>query len=146
MRILLPNQFKLIGLVIAPLGLATWLSTQLLYLDFFLGPWPANAPLRRALLIPGGFAFLFGMYFIAFSKEKFEDEMIKRIRLESFLFAAYVQMAFVFTFFFWVLLVGDLKQGGFELFLIGTILLFWVSYIIRFNYTLHLGYGEWTTE
>ena len=86
------------------------------------------------------------MYFIAFSKEKLEDEMIKRIRLESFLFAAYVQMALVFTFFFWSLLVGDLKQGGFELFLIGTILLFWVSYIIRFNYTLYLGFGEWTTE
>jgi len=86
------------------------------------------------------------MYFIAFSKERFEDEMIKRIRLESFMFAAYVQMALVFTFFSWSLLVGDLKQGGFQLFLIFTILLFWVSYILRFNYTLHLGIREWTTE
>lgn len=146
MKMLLPNTFKKVGLVVAPIAFMMWLGIQLGYLDFLLGPWPANMPVRRVLLVTGAFSFLFGMYSIAFSKEKFEDEMIQRIRLESFLFAAYVQLALVFTFFFWTLLIGDIKQGGFELFLIFTILLFWVSYIIRFNYTVHLGIGEWTTE
>lgn len=146
MRILLPHQFKSIGLVIVPLGLATWLGCQLGYLDIFLGPWPESLALRRTLLVSGGFSFLFGMYFLAFSKEKFEDEMIQRIRLDSFLFAAYVQIAVVIAFFLFIFFAGDPKQGGFELFLIGTILFFWVSYVVRFNYTLHLNYGEWRTE
>lgn len=146
MRVLLPNKFKLIGAIMSPLALATWLAGQLGYLTLFLASWPTSRALRMSVLGSAVFAFMFGMYFVAFSKEKVEDEMIQRIRLDSFMFAAYVQMAVVFAFFLSCLFIGDPKQGGFELFLIGTILLFWVSYLLRFNYTVHLNYGVWKTE
>lgn len=146
MRILLPHQFKIIGAVIAPLGLATWLATQLLYLDIFLGPWPASLPIRRLVLVFGTFAFLFGMYFTAFSKEKLEDEMVQRTRLDSFMFAALLQIVVVICFFVLAVVFGEPPKSVMELFAMGLFLLFWLTYIVRFNYTLHFQYREWKTQ
>lgn len=150
MKILLPHRFKTIGAVIAPLGLATWLAGQLGYIAIFLGTfeieWMArqSRALRMGVLGSAFFLFLFGLYFVAFAKEKLEDEMVQRIRLESFLFAALMQMAVVISFFVLCFsLLGDPPQSLLDVFLIGLLLLFWLSYIVRFNYTLHFMDRQW---
>ena len=78
-----------------------------------------------------GLLLIFGMAFIAMSKQKNEDEFISKIRVESLLWATYVNYAIlvlaiilVYGFsFFWVLV--------FNMF---TVLLF---FIIRFNWALY---------
>jgi len=74
---------------------------------------------------------IIGPIFIAFSREKLEDEYISRIRLESLVWATYINyliviLAFIFVYdlgFYWVLLLN-----------IFTILFF---FIIRFKWALH---------
>lgn len=145
MKFLLPNQFKLVGAVIAPVGFAIWSAYQLNFLPFLGGAEVRS--LRVGILASCFFGFLFGMYFVAFSKEKTEDEMVQRIRLESFMFASWVQMVLVIAFWVLFLLLGEpFRDGGLLLVFIGFLVLFWLSYIVRFNYTLHFGYREWTTE
>lgn len=78
-----------------------------------------------------GLFLIIGSIFIAFSKEKCEDEFISRIRLESLVWATYVNyailiLAIVFVYdmaFFWVLV--------FNMF---TLLVF---FLIRFNWALN---------
>ncbi len=78
-----------------------------------------------------GLFLIIGSIFIAFSKEKSEDEFISKIRLESLVWATYINYAiltltiiFVYDLvFFWVLV--------FNMF---TILIF---FIIRFNWVLY---------
>ncbi|MCB0639251.1 MAG: hypothetical protein KDC54_21640 [Lewinella sp.] len=77
-----------------------------------------------------GLLLIIGALLVAFSKEKFEDEFIARIRLESLVWATYVNyfvlvLAILFVYglpFFWVLV--------FNMF---TMLFF---FIIRFNWVL----------
>ena len=77
-----------------------------------------------------GLLLIVGSLFIAFSKEKSEDEFISKIRLESLVWATYINyailiLAIIFIYdmsFFWVLV--------FNMF---TILFF---FIIRFNWAL----------
>lgn len=77
-----------------------------------------------------GLLIIFGAMFIAFSKEKKEDEFISKIRLESLAWATYLNygiliFAFVFVYgmsFFWVLVLNMF-----------TILIF---FILRFNWAL----------
>ena len=78
-----------------------------------------------------GLLLIIGALLIAFSKEKSEDEFISKIRLESLVWATYINYAIlIFTIifiydmiFFWVLV--------FNLF---TVLLF---FMIRFNWALY---------
>jgi hypothetical protein len=78
-----------------------------------------------------GLLLIFGSLLIAFSKEKSEDEFISKIRLESLVWATYINygillLTIIFVFdwiFFWVLV--------FNMF---TILIF---FIIRFNWVLY---------
>ncbi len=78
-----------------------------------------------------GLLLIIGALLIAFSKEKSEDEFISKIRLESLVWATYINYAIlIFTImfvydmiFFWVLV--------FNLF---TVLIF---FIIRFNWALY---------
>lgn len=77
------------------------------------------------------FSLLLGALFVAFSKEKYEDEFIAKIRLDSLLWATYINyivllltIFFLYGFsFFWVLI--------FNMF---TILF---VFIIRFNWMLY---------
>jgi hypothetical protein len=77
-----------------------------------------------------GILLIISSFFIAFSKEKNEDEFISKIRLESLLWATYVNyailiFALLFVYngsFFWVLVFN-----------VFTILLF---FIIRFNWVI----------
>ena len=97
-------------------------------------------PLNVGFAILGFFSFLFGMYAIAFSEERVEDEMIKNIRLKSFQFAALLQISFLILGFIGIgFMENPPKDGGLMLFFITTIFLFWITYIVRFNYVVHLG-------
>jgi hypothetical protein len=78
-----------------------------------------------------GLLLIIGSLFIAFSKERFEDEYISKIRLDSLVWAVYINyivlilsIIFVYDFiFFWVLV--------FNMF---TILIF---FIVRFNWAMY---------
>jgi len=78
-----------------------------------------------------GILFIVGAFFIAFSKEKNEDEYIAKIRLESLLWATYVTFAiqilcllffYDFTFLKWMII---------NMF---TIL---IVFIVRYNYIIY---------
>jgi len=78
-----------------------------------------------------GVMFLIGAIFVAFSKQKQEDEFIAKTRMESLMWAVYVNYAiliFCFLFFF------ELEFLEVMIFNMFTILIF---FIIRFNYILY---------
>ena len=78
-----------------------------------------------------GILFLTGAIFVAFSKEKLEDEFIAKNRLESLVWATYVNyavLAFCFLFFF------NMEFMMVMIFNMFTILIF---FIIRFYYILY---------
>lgn len=144
MRFLLPHQFKAIGGVIAPIGLVVWLAWQLGYISVLRGS--EMRSLRMGILFTCFFSFLFGLYFVAFSKERTEDEMVQRIRLESFMFASRMQIILVIAFFITFLALGEpFRDGGLLLTFVALLVVFWLSYIVRFNYTLHFKDRQWTT-
>lgn len=148
MNLLLPHRFKKIGVLIAPTGFALWLAMQMGYVTkactLALGP-QANSntvspyhTVSVATAVIGFLSFLAGLYFLTFSKEKKEDEMVQRTRLDSFQFAALAQMAIIILGFVLMLLFGDPSEGGLMLFFIAVIFLFWLTFIGRFNYILHV--------
>lgn len=139
-KFLLPHRFKKMGMMLFPLGLLLWLSGQLGYFNPLLTALQFRWPGFQLILITGFFSFLAGIYFLIFSKEKTEDEYIQLIRLESFHFAALFQLIF-FVVLFLGMAIFSLEPGGesaLMLILAGAILLFWLAYIIRFNYILHV--------
>jgi hypothetical protein len=148
MKFLLPHRYKKIGAVIAPTGLTLWLAMQLGYitkaLNYIFGE-PENLSIastyhliKVVIAIISFFSFLGGVYFVTFSREKVEDEMVQRTRLDSFQFAALIQIIVIIAGFVFMLLAGEPGEGGFMLFFIGLIFLFWLSFIGRFNYILHI--------
>lgn len=69
---LLPHRYKKIGLIIAPTGFFIWIIMQIGWiseLSQFLG-FSSPKLLNVGSAILGFFAFLFGTYALAFSKEK----------------------------------------------------------------------------
>ena len=143
MKLLLPYKFKKYGLVMAPVGFVIWLAMQWGYskdlLKIFI---PDNSPillsLNMLIAILSFFTFLAGIYFLVFSKEKMEDEMIQQTRLESFLFAALVQIVFIIIGFISMFVIKEPGEGGLMLFFILLLFIFWLSFIARFNYMLHI--------
>lgn len=78
-----------------------------------------------------GVLFIIGALLVAFSKEKTEDEFIAKIRLESLLWATYINygiLLFCFLFFY------EIEFLYVMIFNMFTIL---VIFIIRFYYMLH---------
>ena len=143
MKILLPHKFKKYGLVMAPLGLITWIAMQWGYLEVFLQLFigeniQAIASINMLIAILSFFTFLTGMYMLVFSKEKLEDEMIQQTRLDSFQFAALVQIGFIIIGFIAMLIIKEPGEGGLMLFFIALLFVFWMSFILRFNYMLHI--------
>jgi hypothetical protein len=148
MNFLLPHRYKIIGAVIAPLGFALWLAMQLGYITKLLiktfgaadapgGGSPYHIP-NVIVAIISFFSFLGGMYFVTFSKEKIEDEMVQKTRLDSFQFAALVQIILTIGGFLLMLIVGEPGKEGMMLFFLLLLFLFWMSFIGRFNYVLHV--------
>ena len=138
-KILLPHRFKVIGAFITPVGLAAWVSGQLGVFDSFLNSINLKYPGIQIILITSFFSFLLGLYFISFAREKREDEYISQKRLESFQLAALFQLVFFIGSFLFMLVSKTEPAGESQmmLFLAFSILLFWIFYIIRFNYLLH---------
>ena len=152
MKFLLPHRYKKIGAVIAPLGFSLWLVMQLGYIKslliFVFGQqngsyeWSAYHIVNIAAAILGFFSFLSGLYFVSFSKEKVEDEMVQKTRLDSFQFAAFLQIIVTIAGFLFIMLAGDPGESGMMLFFIVLVFLFWLSFIGRFNYILHVKYKQ----
>jgi len=146
MTYLLPYRFKKIGTVIAPIGFALWIFMQVgmitRTLNFFIEETSSNHfafhVVNVITAVISFFSFLAGIYFITFSKEKIEDEMVQRTRLDSFQFAALTQIIFIIIGFFLMMILEEPSQGGLMLFFISMIFLFWLSFICRFNYILHI--------
>ena len=148
MKYLLPHHFKKIGAIIAPIGFTLWLCMQFGYvtklLIFIFGESSINQnnsyyhTVNVSVAILSFFCFLAGIYFVTFSKEEVEDEMVQRTRLDSFQFAALAQIIFIITSFLFMFLFKEPGEGGLMLFFITTIFLFWLCFIGRFNYILHI--------
>lgn len=139
---LLPHRFKKIGVVTAPTGFLIWIAMQIGWvadMSNLLGFKDAT-PLNMSAAIIGFMSFLFGVYAMTFSKEKIEDEMITNVRLKSFQSAAFVQIIFLIV---GLISIGFVdkppKDAGMMLFFISAIMVFWVVYIVRFNYILYVG-------
>lgn len=152
MKFLLPHQYKKIGAVLALLGFCLWLAMQLGYLKGllisvfgqFTGSYEGSVYhiVNIAAAILGFFSFLAGLYFVSFSKEKVEDEMVQKTRLDSFQFAAFLQIIVTIAGFLFMLFAGDPGESGMMLFIILIVFLFWLSFIGRFNYILHVKYKQ----
>ena len=109
-KFLLPYVFKRWGAFMAPLGLTGWAIAQLHGLDslirFVIPPkgtidTPWNLAANQFWFIVGFMivmfcSFLAGMLFLVFSQEKVEDEYTRKVRLESYQFAALSQFAIYF--------------------------------------------------
>ncbi len=146
MKFLLPHRFKKIGALLAPTGFALWLAMQLGYvkevLAYFFGHPPSPLPWHHAVdvlaAVAGFFGFLCGLYFVTFSKEKVEDEMVQRTRLESFQFAAILQILLAIAGFAVMAAGFHPAEGALMVFFISLLLVFWISFIGRFNFILHV--------
>lgn len=139
--ILLPNYFKKIGTLLISFGLIIWCLTQLGYFNNILKNKTGNTTnLYSAVLIISFFSFLIGLYFLVFVKEKQEDEFIANIRLLSFQRALFLQFVYFFLAFLFMLLFKKEPSGdaGLEMFLILSILSFWLFYVLHFNISLFL--------
>lgn len=138
----------------APLGFSLWLCMQVRLTNRFFDfinfqdvrtdingfGHSTNAAANTVIAIVSFFSFLAGLYFLSFAKEKIEDEMISKIRLSSFQFAALCQMLF-FIFAFAYMAISKKEpdgDGGLSLFFLSAICLFWIFFILRFNYVVHL--------
>ena len=130
---LLPNRFKKIGYLLFPIGLIIWISIQQGLFKTEL-----NHTIKVFTLTLSFFSFLFGLYFISFSKEPIEDEYINSVRLKSFQISSITQMVF-FLISFIIMFLFNLEpngDGGLSIFLLFSILIFWIMYMVIFNYTL----------
>lgn len=140
MPLLLPYHFKKIGLLITPIGLSLWLAMQKGLINTLLSdstnPELINV-LNTASAVVGFFSVLLGLYFLAFSKEKIEDEMIHQLRVESFQFAALLQIIFLITGFATMLFTREPDKEGMLLFFVLVLLVFWTGFILRFNFIVH---------
>jgi hypothetical protein len=147
MKLLLPHRFKKLGFILAPLGLLLWILMQKGFITSLLKSLTGTEAtinglpayfqvINSVVAILSFFGFLAGLYFIAFSKEPREDEMIQKTRMESFQFAALVQFLLFSAGFLFMLLAGEPGEGGMMLFFVGVTLSFWLCYIARFNYVL----------
>ncbi|NLD63803.1 MAG: hypothetical protein GX646_07880 [Bacteroidales bacterium] len=145
-KLLLPNKFKtpgwimlipttLFGLYIIFSGFEfDFLDAKVftLYSNEILGESVTMGFVKTNLtLTVTGILFIISAFFVAFSREKTEDEFIARIRLESLLWATYINygiLLFCFLFFY---------DFGFFYVMIFNMFTILVIFIIRFQYLLH---------
>lgn len=152
MKYLLPHCYKKIGVAIAPVGFSIWLLMQLGYIKMLLlyvfghpdgnYEWSTIHIINIVAAIFGFFMFLAGLYFVSFSEEKVEDEMVQKTRLDSFQFAAFLQILLIVAGFIFMLFAGDPGESAMMLFFIILVFLFWLSFIGRFNYILQVKYRQ----
>ena len=146
-KLLLPNHFKKIGWILlipsALFGLFIIISDyefkflNMKVFTIYSGSGVFQGPVLFGMIkanLTGtlaGVLFLIGAIFVAFSKEKSEDEFIAKVRLESLLWATYINygvLIFCFLFFY------EFEFLYVMIFNMFTILIF---FIIRFYYILY---------
>lgn len=148
-KLLLPNQFKKVGwIILIPstlLGLYVIISDNTfdflnvrvftIYNKSFL--FDSSETVRFGFIghnltnTVAGVLFIVGAMFVAFSREKSEDEFIAKIRLESLLWATYINYAillFCFLFFY---------EYEFLYVMIFNMFTILVIFIIRYYFMLH---------
>ena len=146
-KLLLPNHFKRVGWILlvpsALLGLFIIIfDYEFRFLDtkvftIYSGSGVFKDPVFFGLIkanLTGtlvGILFLTGAIFVAFSKEKHEDEFIVKIRLESLLWATYINYGVLVLCFLFFYEFEFLYVMIFNMF---TILIF---FIIRYYYMLY---------
>lgn len=120
-KLLLPHKCKLIGIVIAILGIAAFISSDMFDLRLKIGKTDMAFTLSCALMIIGG-------VMTAFSKEKTEDEFISKLRLSSLLWAVFINYV--------LLLIGVLAVYGLNFLDILFYNMFTplIIFIVRFNF------------
>ncbi len=143
MNFLLPHRFKKYGILMIPLGFTLWVTMQInlvtkLLLLFLNENSPTIHPINVFIAIASFFTFLTGIYFLGFSKEKMEDEMIQKTRLDSLQFAAFIQIVILIIGFLVMLLYKEPGKEGMMLFFVFVLFIFWFSFVSRFNYILHI--------
>jgi FlaA1/EpsC-like NDP-sugar epimerase len=87
-----------------------------------------------------GITLLFSLFFIAFSKEKTENEFVMTLRLKSFFIAAYSNIIFLLFSFLFIYGIGFIKI------LIINIYFFFIAYILVFRYFYFIKYKNEITE
>ena len=143
---LFPNHFKNVGWVLLGIGILAYAAS------FIIGQEPAflNAKMfsiyshgfmdkpRFFMLIEDnvfmeliGVLSIVGALLVAFSKERFEDEFIAKIRLESLVWAVFFNY---FVLLFCMIFIYGMDFLIIMQFNMLTILLFFIA---RFNYSLH---------
>jgi len=141
---LLPNYLKKIGWIILSLGLlgAFFISSEF---EFFNTTVFAISNFSFLNQNSGYFQFIennifdelvsicliLGVLFITFSKEKIEDEFISKIRLESLVWAIYINYIILI---FLIIFIYDMAFLKVLLYNMFTVLLF---FIIRFKWVLY---------
>jgi len=136
-KFLLPNKFKMIGLIL--LGIATvWLLLfdkiqfpDIKVLSIYDGSktWFSfiNNTINDEIIT---LLFIIGACFVGFSREKREDEFIAKNRMESLLWASYINYALLVLSVIFVYDIGFLNIMIYNMF---TLL---IIFIIRFNLVL----------
>ena len=143
-KLLLPRQFKIIGSVMLPFAIALifysndhkfsflevrkWLKSDGLGFndEFLLSPkFTGNLTLTLAML----FTFL-ALFFIAFAKEKVEDEYIRSVRLKALQISVYMN--------YFILAVATILFYGFSYLMVMEFNLFTILIIFILVYYYHL--------
>ena len=145
-RFLLPNKFKLIGWILvvpsAILGfLIIFFDFELSFLEFKVFVFYSSSGFGDSTIFSfdnynltktiAGVIFLVGAIMVAFAKEKHEDEFLSKIRLESLLWATYINYVILLLCFLFI------YDFGFVLVMIFNMFTILILFIIRFNYILY---------
>jgi hypothetical protein len=138
-KFLLPYKFKYWGAFMFPFGFLGWLAGQMSNVIPWLSFMNWGIPLTPIFLVICFFSSLFGLLFLIFSKEKVEDEYVQKLRLESFQMAALLQIGYlVYSFIKLVIITKHVRneEEYFVFMFLRVLLVFWLVYIIRFNFIL----------
>lgn len=144
-KLLLPNYYKMIGLVVLLISTALWIYVVVSGNDLLIPETNMFAMVNgdgigknkyftlakvNLTYTLTGVLFIAGSLLIAFSREKTEDEYIMKLRLSSFQWAVlvnYLLLIFMFLFVYGIDFITVMLYNMFT-----TIILF----IVRFNYLL----------
>jgi len=140
-KFLLPYKCKYWGAFMLPLGFLGWYAGQMSNVVPWLSFLNFGFPYIQIFLIICFFSCLLGLLFLIFSKEKIEDEYVQKLRLESFQLAAFLQILYlVYSFIRLAFSKEETSQSreaeSWMFMFLRILLVFWLAYIIRFNFIL----------
>ncbi len=141
---LLPNKFNIIGVLLFVVGIIItiirfyfgvkpdWLDIKVFAVySSFLQTKYFTFITNNILEELSGLILLVGLVFIAFSKEKTENEIIEQIRIRSFFYSVYINI--LFTVFAFIFIFGL----GFVYYLVLNMFVFLLLFIFIFRYNIY---------